>query len=177
MNEPIDKMFSMLRTTLITLILAAAATHHAAAQPAVFVVRHAERADAAGGSAAMMAQDPELSAKGLNRAESLAAMLRDADIATIYTTELKRTQQTAAPLASTAGVRVTAIPAADVTALVEKVRGETSNVLIVGHSNTLPKILSALGVTARIDIAENDYDNLFIVLRGEPARVLRLRYE
>lgn len=167
----------MLRIALITLALVVSAVHHAVAQPAVFVVRHAERADAVGGGASMMTEDPELSPKGRARAESLARMLRDAEIRAIYTTGLRRTRQTGAPIAAAAGVRITAIPAADVSALVEKVRGERGNVLIVGHSNTVPEILAALGVRGSIEIREDEYDNLFVVFRGDPARLLRLRYE
>lgn len=167
----------MLRAVLHTIVFAVAVAHHAAAERAVFVVRHAERADALGGGASMMANDTALSAKGVARAASLAALLRDAEIRTIYATELKRTQQTGAPLAAAAGAKVATVPAADVEALVEKVRAESGNVLIVGHSNTVPKILAALGVTARIEIGEDEYDNLFIVLPGRPAPLLRLRYE
>ena len=148
----------------------------AAAQGTVFVVRHAERADAGMSAAPMMAQDPELSTRGRERAESLAAMLRDADIRAIYTTELKRAQQTAAPIAAAAGVNHDIIPAADVAALVEKIRADKGHVLIVGHSNTIPKILAALGVSTPIEIADNEYDNLFIVVAEAPARLLRLRY-
>jgi len=39
------------------------------------------------------------------------------------------------------------------------------NILIIGHSNTIPGILKRLGVTA-LDISEipdNEYDNLFVV--------------
>jgi phosphohistidine phosphatase SixA len=90
---------------------------------------------------------------------------------------MKRTQQTAAPLAVAMGAGVTRIPAEDVTALVEKVKSETGNVLIIGHSNTIPKILAGLGVQGTIEIGDNEYDNLFIVIRGTPTRLLRLRYE
>lgn len=159
---------------LVTISLAAAG--HAAAQGAVFVVRHAERADA-GMAASMMDGDPPLSARGQARAKALAAMLRDAEIRAVYTTDLKRTQQTGAPLATMAGATLTALPAADVPGLLEKVRAEAGNVLIVGHSNTIPKILAALGVTGSPEIAENEYDNLFIVVPDSRVRVLRLRYE
>ena len=54
----------------------------------------------------------------------------------------------------------------------------TGNVLIVGHSNTVPDLLKRLGVKDAITIAESEFDNLFVVVRpasGEPT-LIRLRY-
>jgi hypothetical protein len=51
-------------------------------------------------------------------------------------------------------------------------------VLVVGHSNTLPIILTKLGWTGTLDLQDRDYDDVFVVTpRGErePA-VLRLKY-
>jgi broad specificity phosphatase PhoE len=166
----------MLRLALTTLLLTLAIVHHAGAQPAVFVVRHAERADAGTTGASMMKDDPELSPAGRARAQALARLLRDTGIRTIYTTELKRSQHTAAPLAEALGAKTVTVAANDVDALLEKVRAETGDVLIVGHSNTIPQILSGLGAPGTVTVAENEYDNLFIVLRGTPARFLRLRF-
>ena len=68
----------------------------ASAQRLIFVVRHAERADAG-----MTAQtDPPLSAIGEARSSKLAGMLADAGVKDIFVTEFKRTQDTAKPLAS-----------------------------------------------------------------------------
>lgn len=144
----------------------------------VFIVRHAERADTGAAGASMMKDDPDLSARGQTRAKSLAGMLRDVGIRGIYTSEMKRTQQTAAPLATAVGVGITRIPAEDVAALLEKLKTETGNILVVGHSNTIPKILAGLGIHGTVEIADNEYDNLFVVIGGTtPARLLRLRYE
>jgi hypothetical protein len=63
-------------------------------------------------------------------------------------------------------------------ALVRQVKNANGNVLIVGHSNTVPELLTRLGVKDAIAIADNEYDNLFIVVRpagGEPT-LIRLRY-
>jgi hypothetical protein len=51
-------------------------------------------------------------------------------------------------------------------------------VLVVGHSNTVPALLSALHVDASIEIADDDYDNLFIVVAQKEGRpvLLRLKY-
>jgi phosphohistidine phosphatase SixA len=149
------------------------ATAAAAAQPPViFLVRHAERAAISG----HVPSDTGLSEIGRARAEALAQALRDAQISAIYTSEYKRTQETAAPLARSLGIRPEVIPGDDVRSLVEKLKASRGNVLVVGHSNTLPQIISALGISSRVTVAESDYDNLFLVLRTPDPRLLRLHY-
>ena len=165
----------MIRIVLGILILVLGVAQQAAAQSTIFVVRHAERADSESAGGAMMKDDPDLSPEGIQRAKTLATMLRDAEIKAIYTSELKRTRQTAAPLVYAVGIRMTSLPAEDVAAFVEKAKGETGNVLIVGHSNTVPKILAALGVSGEVTIKDDEYDHLFVVVPGTPARLLRLR--
>jgi broad specificity phosphatase PhoE len=138
-------------------------------EPVLFIVRHAEKA-ATGGN------DPDLSDTGRARAESLAKMLKDAKITAIYTTELKRTQQTAAPLSHMLDLQAIVVPASETASLVEKLKAHSGNALVVGHGNTIPDLLKALGLTDPISIAENDYDNLFVVIPGSPPRLIRLHF-
>ena len=152
----------------------------AAADHVIFVVRHAERADGGSGApaAGMTGSDPPLSEVGNDRARRLGIMLAAAEVKHIFTTEFVRTKQTAAPLAETIQVKPAAAAARDIAALAQQVRGAAGNVLVVGHSNTIPELLKHLGVKTPIAIADNEYDNLFVVVRaeaGEP-RLVRLRY-
>lgn len=144
----------------------------------IVVLRHAEKA-------AAPADDPQLSAAGLARAERLAAMLgapSDAGpVRHVYASDTRRARETAAPLAARLGLPVRTLPAGDVAALLRTLRaeahGETS--VVVGHANTVPQIVSGLsGGRARVALDEGDYDSLFIVTVSSfgPARVLRLRY-
>jgi len=154
-----------------------------AADQVIFLVRHAERADQAAPAMpatghSMLPNDPPLSDAGKARAAKLAAMLAASGVKHIFTTEFKRTRETASPLAEK--IKVTPIMSAskDPGPLVETVQKSTGNVLIVGHSNTVPDLLKRLGVKDTITIAETEYDNLFVVVRraaGEPTLV-RLRY-
>jgi broad specificity phosphatase PhoE len=148
----------------------------AAAQPLVFVVRHAERADAGTGGATTMATDPDLSDAGRARAESLADALKDAKITAIFVTPYKRTRQTAEPLAKALGVQPTEIDAKDIGGLIEKVKAASGNALVVGHSNTVPDVLTRLGVEDAPKLADTDYDNLFVVIRGARPSLLRLHF-
>jgi phosphohistidine phosphatase SixA len=167
-------------TLLLTLVLWLPID--AAAQPAVFLVRHAERADSGpngmppAAPPGAPAADPELSAAGRVRAESLAAALKDAEITAVYVTELKRTQQTAAPLARALGLTPIVVPANSTAVLVAKVKAQSGNALVVGHSNSVPEIINALGVRTPVQIADTEYDNLFVVVRTNRPTLLRLRY-
>jgi phosphohistidine phosphatase SixA len=166
----------MRRTVLLCLVLLTGLAASAAAQPAVFLVRHAERADtpAAGG---MMATDPELSEAGHARAQSLASALKDAGITAIYVTQFKRTQQTAAPLARALGLKPIEVNSKDLNGLAEKIKAQSGNVLVVGHSNSVPNTIKALGVASAPDIPETDFDNLFVVTLGARPSIVRLHYK
>jgi broad specificity phosphatase PhoE len=156
----------------VVLVLLAATEHAASAQEAVYVVRHAERAD--------QSSDPPLSAKGAERARRLAEMLKDARITHVFTTDLRRTIETASPLRGVVHTRSQQIPAADTQALVHQVTslGPRDRALVVGHSNTVPAILRGLHVVESIMIADEEYDNLFIVVPQTHAApiLLRLKY-
>ena len=95
----------------------------------------------------------------------------------IYVTEYQRTQETAAPLAARDHLKPIVIPAADTDALVKAVRGrQTGVVVIVGHSNTLPALIAALGGPA-VKIADNEYDNVFVLtVDGSKSSLLQLRF-
>ncbi len=143
----------------------------------VVVIRHAERADTATGTGgSMMTNDPDLSDLGKARAQSLATALKDAGITAIYVTEFKRTQQTAEPLAKALGIPATVVSAKDMPGLIEKVKVASGNTLIVGHSNTVPQILKHLGVVDEVKLGDADYDNLFVVTRGEKPAFVRLHF-
>jgi len=137
----------------------------AAAQQTIFVVRHAEKAAATAAqpvAKGMMADDPPLSAAGQARAAKLAALLASADVKYIFTTEYRRTRETAAPLAAKLKLQPVMSAAKDPDPLIERVRQVKGSVLIVGHSNTLPDLLTKLGVKQPVTIADEEYDNLFI---------------
>ncbi len=164
----------MSRKTLVILIMALLIPAAAQAQRLVFIVRHAERAD---GNASMLMgkSDPPLSEMGRLRAARLAEMLRDAGIQSIYTTEFRRTQETAMPLATELKIKPMQIPMDHTKALIESLRTKEAGkiVLVVGHSNTIPSIVRDLG-GPKISIEDKDYDNLFLVVpaSGTMTRIL-----
>ena len=139
------------------------------AAPIIFIVRHAEKASNGG-------KDPDLSAQGQKRAEALAHILTDSQITSVFVTEFKRTQETAAPTARAANISPTVVPANDIGVLVEKLRALKGNALVVGHGNTIPDLLTALGMAMPVSIPEDDYTEIFAVLIGNEPQLLRLHY-
>ena len=139
------------------------------AAPVVFIVRHAEKASTGG-------NDPDLSLAGQKRADALARILRDSQITAVFVTEFKRTQETAAPTAKAAHLSPTVVPANDIGALVEKLRALNGNALVVGHSNTIPDLLKALGIGTPVSIPDDDYTEIFAVFVGDAPQLLLLHY-
>ena len=155
------------------LILAAAliftALATAGAAPVLFLVRHSEKAGSGG-------KDPDLSAAGQRRAEALARVLRDASVTAIFTSEFKRTQETAAPLAKATHIASIVVPANDTRALVEKLRQVNGNALVVSHGNTIPELVKALGIATPVTIPEDDYSELFVIVLADQPQFLHLHY-
>ena len=149
----------------VSLLLAAGAD----AAPVIFIVRHGEKASTGD-------NDPDLSPEGQKRADALARILKDSQITSVFVTEFRRTQETAAPTAKAAHVSPTVISANDIGALVEKLRALNGNALVVGHGNRIPDLLKALGIATPVSIPDDDYAEIFAVLIGDPPQLLRLHY-
>ncbi len=138
----------------------------------IYLVRHAEKQS--GGS------DPQLSLQGQRRALDLAMHLRDASVQAIFVSEYQRTQKTAQPLADLLKIKPTVIPGKDFSQLVALLKADTSNgaALVVGHSNTVPEIVQALGVPVTWTLAEDEYDRLVVLTqtKSAPPVISILRY-
>lgn len=122
----------------------------------VFFVRHAEKVDAS--------RDPALSAAGHARAERLAALLADAGVEHIHSSDFVRTRDTAAPLAEARGLEVERYDHRDLPALIARMREAGGRHLVVGHSNTTPAAVALLGGDPGPEIDEaREYDRLYLV--------------
>lgn len=136
----------------------------------IWLVRHAEKeAVAITDTAKMSASDPNLSAEGKLRAEALALELKDSKISAVFTTTFKRTHQTAVPTLKRFQLIATTYNPANLPAFAKHVLTfyAGSNVLIVGHSNTIIPTLQAFGATKPFDaLVDDDYDLLFKITIG-----------
>jgi broad specificity phosphatase PhoE len=128
----------------------------------IFLVRHADK------------KTPDeqslLSPAGHKRADDLRRVLSSANLKAVYRTEFERTLQTAAPTAAEHKLVPIKTKSDDVKGLAAILRtfGPQDDVLVVGHSDTVPDLLHELGVSTNVVIGSSDYDNLFIVSpRGE----------
>jgi broad specificity phosphatase PhoE len=142
------------------------------AQQAVYLIRHAEQV--------IDVDDPPLTEAGHRRAKAWANILRDAGIKVIYTSKKRRTMQTGEHIAQALAIPLETMPRRDVAGLVSRLRSRHANdsVLIVSHSQTIPKLVKELGYSEDGTIKREDYDNLFVIVpEGKnDATVLRLRY-
>jgi phosphohistidine phosphatase SixA len=150
----------------------------------VFLVRHAERADAP-------REDPPLLETGTARAQLLARILGKSGIKAIYTSQYLRTKATAEPLAKQLGIASVAISLKTTVAnprqvspesiqeIVEKIyQRPGENALVIGHSNSVPDVIKALGGDVVPTVDEKEFDDLFVVTvyaKGK-ARVTHLKY-
>jgi len=147
---------------------------HAQNVRTIFFVRHADKVSDE--------VDSPLSEAGRRRAQCLAKTLSDANIQQIFTSDLQRTEQTAAPLAEKLHLRPVAIPLSKPDDLIEAIRmGRAENMLVVWHDATLPKIMRALGAPAITPIAHTEYDRFFILTlfggtTNSPPGFTELRY-
>ncbi|MFI5243987.1 MAG: SixA phosphatase family protein [Gemmatimonadales bacterium] len=150
---------------LACLIVAAAQASAQSKTTLVILVRHAEKA-------ANPAADPSLTEAGFARARALAAALANTNVQAVITTELVRTRETARPFAEsrrlTPEIVHTGARDAHASAVADAVRAHAGQaVLVVGHSNTIPAIIAALGGPKLPDICDTQYSNLFVLLVGE----------
>ena len=106
--------------------------------------------------------DPDLTAKGQKQAEIFVSLLDNKPITAIYSTNYKRTMQSAIPLANTLNLTVQNYDPRTPEAIIAKVTNEQTAQVIVGHSNTIPDLVRRLGGQAQ-DLAESDYGLVFAV--------------
>jgi phosphohistidine phosphatase SixA len=150
----------------------------------IFLVRHAEKADAP-------PEDPPLSEAGRGRAQELARLLGPAGVKAVYTSQFLRTKQTGEPLAAQLGLTVApvalkmsasnprAVSDESIAEIVRKIHEQAGGgVLVIGHSNTIPEVIRALGGDDVPKIDEKKFDDLFVVTvyaKGK-AKVVRMKY-
>lgn len=91
--------------------------------------------------------DPELTERGVQRAEALASLLSAAGVTHLFSTEFVRTRTTLDPLAKRTGVEVEVIPAREGARQLQLLRAlpAGSVAVVAGHSNTVPGMARALG--------------------------------
>jgi len=140
-----------------------------AADTVLYVVRHAEKAEAP-------KEDPALTPGGEARAAALAHVLADVALVGIHSTGTTRTRATAAPTALAKKLPVQLYDAPEV--MLAKARAAGGAHLVVGHSNTIGEIVKSAGGDPGSPVTDSEFDRFYVVILpddGKPATV-RLRY-
>jgi len=125
------------------------------AETVVVLVRHGEKVDES--------RDADLSATGRARAQALAAMLKEAGIGAVYSTDYIRARETARPTAELASKPIEVYDGDGLAAFAKNLRSRGGRVLVVGHSDTTPELVSLLGGEPGPPIASDEYDRLYIL--------------
>lgn len=124
-----------------------------------YFIRHAEkdRSDPTN-------KDPELTKKGIDRAKNWARLFKPIDFDLIFSTDYKRTLETALPTAIEKKLIIQIYDPTNLNDSLFKEKTKDKTVLIVGHSNTTPAFVDAiLGEEKFPDIEDTVNDHLYIV--------------
>jgi broad specificity phosphatase PhoE len=165
-------MTRLLLAGLLSVLLSVPA--RAAAAPVadtvvVYLVRHAEKADDS--------RDPPLSEAGKARAVELSRMLADAGVTHVWSTDFERTRATGRPTAEARGLQVEIYDPTDLKAFAARLAATPGRHLVVGHSNTTPGLVRALGGAPGNLMGDGEYDRFYAVVLGGTAPVtVQLRW-
>ena len=133
-----------------------------------YLVRHAEKE--------LTGDDPVLSAAGYARAEALAAVLSGIKFDGIYSTDTRRTRDTAAPTLAATNLTLQLYNGRALKEFAQELLTLHGNYLIVGHSNTTPQLVEALGGEGGDPIVEADeYDRLYVLTRSSGVMITEVR--
>jgi len=141
---------------LLICLAAVAGSGNADDEYTLYLVRHAEKLPDDG-------EDPGLTDAGKQRSGQMAGWLHDKDIGEIWSSDYRRSRDTAAPLAAMLGQELNLYDPHDLPELVRQLRNHRHNALIVGHSNTTPDLARLLCVCFVGDMDDTDYDQLIVV--------------
>ncbi|WP_442265863.1 phosphoglycerate mutase family protein [Tenacibaculum sp. ZS6-P6] len=121
-----------------------------------FFIRHAEKE--------LNVKNPDLTKKGEQRALNWVKILHHYKIDEVFSTNFKRTIQTALPIAKKYKLQTQIYHPFkfNIEKILSKYQGK--NIVIVGHSNTIPSLVNKfIGQEKYKDINESIYGNLYIV--------------
>ena len=124
-----------------------------------FFIRHAEK-DRKNSEE----KDPALTDIGIKRAEKWAEIFKEVQFDLIYSSDFKRTRETAQKIAESRNLEIQLYDSGKLNdeEFQKKTKGKT--VLVIEHSNTNPKFVnSILGEEKYSDIADEESGSLFIL--------------
>lgn len=121
----------------------------------LYFIRHAEKD-------LTKKADPELTSQGQETAKKLAQYLSDKPLQAVLSSDYRRTKQTAEPVLNRHDLALTIYNPRELAELANQLLSKKQTVLVVGHSNTTPEIVSLVGGKSK-PISDEEYGELFIV--------------
>lgn len=104
----------------------------------IYVIRHAEKSE-------NDSKDPDLSAKGLVRAENWSKFFEMISFDAIYVSPRKRTNQTATPISKNQNLEIIEYEIGKELEILQlEFENQSNKILLVGHSNSIPKFVGRL---------------------------------
>lgn len=120
----------------------------------IFLSRHMEKATSG--------QDPALSPCGVAQAQAFAAQLKNTPLPWLMHTPYQRTKQTAEAF-SQQGRQLLSYDPRQLDQLSTELNNKAGNVLVIGHSNTIPALVAKLTGETVAPITEQDYGRIYIL--------------
>jgi phosphohistidine phosphatase SixA len=139
------------------------------AAQSIYLLRHAEKLEDG-------TKDPSLSEAGIKRANNLVILLKDKNITAIHSTKYKRTLETVTPLASLLNIDIQQYDPSKLKEFAEKIKTVKGNIVIVGHSNTTPRLTHLISGKATTAMDESEYDRLYqITVNSDSTNLKKLK--
>lgn len=124
-----------------------------------YFIRHAEK-DLSNSND----RNPKLSNIGIQRAKNWVEILKEVPFDAIYSTDYYRTIETATPIAKLKNLPITLYDLSSFNFSTFKKSTNGKTVLVVGHSNTTPKMVNDfIQLKKYLTINENNYSNIYII--------------
>jgi phosphohistidine phosphatase SixA len=155
-SDKVDERIMLIRLTLVMLLLAVTGcvvADEPRAQPHIYVMRHLHTP--AGAS------DPDLTQEGRRYAALLDDWFRRDPPNVIYSSTARRAQQTVERLARRLKLTPRLYDPGDTPGLVAALLKERGTILVVGHSNTVPDIVAALGGQRPAPLVHEDFADIW----------------
>jgi hypothetical protein len=121
-----------------------------------YFVRHFEK---------LSGDNPGLTVKGQQRAQSLARYFTHIPVTKIYSTDYQRTRQSAQPLAEMLGMEIEYYSPARLADFANTL-GFGDRIVVIGHSNTTPELVRLMGGEAKA-MNEQDFGRLYILSKND----------
>lgn len=130
----------------------------------IYLVRHAEKHKTK--------DNPSLTLCGQQRAQQLATILSNIDIKKVYSTKYQRTLLTAKPIARQKNLSIEHYQPNKLSLFALKLKDKKENALVVGHSNTTPKLAALLSGFDVEKLSELEYQELYQIQFIDEKRIL-----